>query len=218
MRRRRLPLRLKRGTKKLLAFLTVIAVLALLVFSYIELKVDPFMLDFTVLKGKTMMSDLFSQTVNIKLEEMQLTYEDLITTKYAEDGAIQSVNTDVVNVNKLKNAITSDLSKQLDEYYEYKVDFPVGNATGSELLSGLGPSIEFNSIVTGSVVSEFRSEFESGGMNQTVHRLYIDITGDLIVIVGGEQEPLQLTTSVLIGETVIVGGVPTLFTGALPEN
>lgn len=218
MRRRRLPLRLKRGTKKLLAFFTAATVLALLVFSYIELKVDPFMLDFTVLKGKTMMSDLFSQTVNIKLEEMQLTYEDLITTKYAEDGAIQSVNTDVVNVNKLKNAITSDLSKQLDEYYEYKVDFPVGNATGSELLSGLGPSIEFNSIVTGSVVSEFRSEFESGGMNQTVHRLYIDITGDLIVIVGGEQEPLRLTTSVLIGETVIVGGVPTLLTGALPEN
>lgn len=210
MRMRRLSPRAGRALRRFFVFLLAVILLVGGFFTYIELKVDPFMLDFTVLKGRSMMSEIFSTTVNEKIEEMQISYDDLITTNCSQSGEIQSVNTDVVTVNKLKNAITSELSRQLDEYYEYEVDFPLGNATGSEFLSGVGPVIKFNSNVTGSVTSEFRSEFETGGVNQTIHRLYIDITGDLIVIVGGEQEPLKLSTSVLIGETVIVGDVPSI--------
>ena len=213
MRIRRLSPRESRAVRRLFLVMTIVFLLVGGFFTYIEFKVDPFMLDFTVLKGRSMMSEFFSTAVNEKLEEMQLSYDDLITTNCSQSGEIQSVNTDVVTVNKLKSAITSELTRQLDEYYEYEVDFPLGNTTGSEFLSGVGPIIKFNSNVTGSVTSDFRSEFETGGVNQTVHRLYIDITGDLIVIVGGEQEPLQLTTSVLIGETVIVGEVPAITRG-----
>lgn len=173
------------------------------------------MLEFTALKGKQMMSDFFSQTVNQKMEELNLSYNTLVDIQSSNTGEVQSINTDVVTVNRLKNEVTTELVAALEEYYEYEVDIPWGNVTGSEFLSGLGPTLELNSLVTGSVNTEFRSEFESGGLNQTVHRLYIDITGDLIVIVGGEQEPIELTTSVLVGETVIVGNVPSLYTGDL---
>lgn len=180
------------------------------VFIYFEVQIDPFMFEFTVLKGKQMMSDFFCETAQRDMEELGFDYSDLVDMTYSDKGEIQTVNTNVVNVNKLKNTITADLCKQLDEYYEYAVDIPLGNATESEFLSGLGPVITFNSNVTGSVTSEFRSEFESGGVNQTVHRLYIDVTGELVVIVGGTQEPIRLTSSILVGETVIVGGTPTL--------
>lgn len=186
-----------------------------LLFVYFEWKVDPFMMEFTVLKGKQMMSDYFSQTVNNKMAEMNLSYNTLVDIKSSNTGEVQSINTDVVTVNKLKNEVTTELVSVLEDYYEFVVDFPLGNVSGSEFFSGLGPTLELNSLVTGSVTSDFRSEFESGGFNQTVHRLYIDITGNLIVIVGGEQEPITLTTSVLVGETVIVGSVPSLYAGDL---
>lgn len=177
-------------------------------FLFFEARIGPFMTDFTVLKGRQLMSDFFSQTVNDKLEELDLTYSSLIETKYSASGEIQSLNTDIVNINKLKNAVTLEISEKLADYYEVEIDFPLANALNSEFLSGVGPSVTFNSSITGSVTSDFRSEFESGGVNQTVHRLYIDITGDLIVVTGGSQEPIELTTSVLVGETVIVGDVP----------
>ena len=117
-------------------------------------------------------------------------------------------NTDVVAVNKLKNEVTQELSEKLNNEYDYEVEIPLGSITDSEFLSGTGIKLKFNNTLTGRVYCEYRTEFESGGINQTLHRLYIDITGDLIVIAGGEQEPLQYTCSVLLGETVIVGHVP----------
>lgn len=180
-------------------------------FIYFEHKVDPLMYDFTIVKGEGMMSDLFSSKVNEKMEELDLTYDKLMNITYSDSGQVQSLNTNVVEMNNLKNQVTSDLAKLLDENYEYIVDVPIGSVTGSEFLSGLGFTIELNSIVTGGVTSDFRSEFESAGINQTIHRLYIDITGNLVVIVGGEQEPIDITTSVLVGETVLVGDVPKMY-------
>ena len=139
---------------------------------------------------------------------MELTYDKLMNITYSKNGTIQSLNTDVVTLNKLKNEVTSDLSELLSQEYEYVVRIPVGSVLNSEFLSGMGWDLEFNNVVTGDVSSEFRSEFETGGVNQTIHRLYIDITGSLMIIAGGEQEPIKVTSSVLVGETVIVGSVP----------
>ncbi len=201
--------------KKVLVLAAVVLAAVIALSVYIELRVDPFMLEFTAVRGRQLLSTLFSEAVSEELTELGLTYEELIVTSTSDSGAVQSLSTNVAEINKLKSGVTFALNEQLEDYFEFEVEIPIGSMTGSELLSGAGPALTFNSIVTGSVTADFRSEFESGGLNQTVHRLYIDISGDLIVIVGGDQEPLELTESVLVGETVIVGDVPSLYTGAL---
>ena len=175
---------------------------------YFDKKISPFMNQYTVMKGQQMMTDLFGKTVNQKMDEMNLTYDKLIDISYSKAGEIQSMNTDVVTINRLKNEVTVQLSELLANEYEYKVDIPIGSLFDSEFLSGSGKTISFNNTVTGDVKSDFRSEFESKGINQTVHRLYIDITGNLLIIAAGEQQPIEMTTSVLVGETVLLGKVP----------
>ena len=188
----------------------IIIIFFIAVFVYFEIKVSPFMSDYTIMKGKQTMTELFSETVNEKMKEMNLSYDKLMNITYSQNGEVQSLNTDVITVNKLKNEVTAELSEKLSGEFEYVVELPIGSIINTEFLSGSGKTIEFNNTVTGDVKSEFRSEFETGGVNQTIHRLYIDITGDLLIIGGGEQEPIELTTSVLVGETVLVGNVPTI--------
>ena len=188
----------------------IIVIFFAALFVYFEMKVSPFMRDYTIMKGQQTMTELFSDTVNQKMNDMNLSYDKLINITYSQNGEVQSLNTDVITVNKLKNEVTAELSEELSGEFEYAVELPIGSIINTEFLSGMGKSIEFNNIVTGDVKSEFRSEFETGGVNQTIHRLYIDITGDLLIIGGGEQEPIELTTSVLVGETVLVGNVPTI--------
>ncbi len=168
------------------------------------------MRDYTIMKGQQTITELFSEIVNEKMSELNLSYDKLMNITYSNNGEVQSLNTDVVTVNRLKNEVTTELSGLLSNKFEYVVEIPVGSIINTEFLSGSGKSIEFNNIVTGDVKSDFRSEFESAGVNQTIHRLYIDITGDLLIIGGGEQEPIELKTSVLLGETVLVGNVPTI--------
>ncbi|MBQ5566117.1 MAG: hypothetical protein IIT42_04680, partial [Clostridia bacterium] len=68
---------------------------------------------YTVMKGQQMMTDLFGKTVNQKMDEMNLTYDKLIDISYSKAGEIQSMNTDVVTINRLKNEVTVQLSELL---------------------------------------------------------------------------------------------------------
>ena len=78
---------------------------------YFDKKISPFMNQYTVMKGQQMMTDLFGKTVNQKMDEMNLTYDKLIDISYSKAGEIQSMNTDVVTINRLKNEVTVQLSE-----------------------------------------------------------------------------------------------------------
>ncbi len=177
---------------------------------YCESVVAPFMSQYTVMKGQQTLTELFNRTVSNKMNELNLSYDKLMSITYSDSGEIQSLNTNVVAVNILKSEVTDTLSMLLSQEYEYDVDIPLGSLFKSEFLSGSGKRLRFNNVLTGDVKSDFRSEFETAGVNQTIHRLYIDLTGDLLIIGGGEQIPIELTSSVLVGETVLVGSVPSV--------
>ncbi len=194
--------------KIIAAFVLLLAAGAAGFCCYFEYRVSLFMENYSEVKAKQMMSELISDTVNEKIAQLHLSCEDLTALSYSANGEIQQVNTDVMSLNKLKNEVTSAIAKDLDDEYVYYVDIPLGSFFDSEFLSGSGRKLRFNNSVTGDVRTDFRSEFETGGINQTVHRLYIDITGELIVIACGSKEPFEFTDSVLVGETVIVGNVP----------
>ena len=173
-----------------------------------EREAHEFMEIYSKVKAKQMMSELFGEIVAKKCEELDLNYENLTGISYSDEGVIQAVNTDIVSVNKLKNAVATEIAEVLDNEYEYIVEIPIGSMFDSEFLSGSGVKLAFNNTVTGDVRSDFRSEFDSSGINQTIHKLYIDISGELIVITGGSTEPITYSDSILLGETVIVGTVP----------
>ena len=138
-----------KGTAIFKTIVFVFIAFFIFVFFFFESRVSPFMSDYTVMKGQQMMTELFSDKVNEKLDEMNLTYDKLMNISYSKNGEVQSLNTDVIAVNKLKNEVTCELSEILNEEYEYVVEIPVGSIFDSEFLSGLGWNLEFNNVVTG---------------------------------------------------------------------
>ncbi len=78
---------------------------------------------------------------------------------------------------------------------------------GLNLLYMRGPDIPLHISMSGSTETDFVSEFESGGINQTVHKLSLTITTDMTVLVPPVSENTSVTTTVVIAETIIVGEV-----------
>ena len=72
----------------------------------------------------------------------------------------------------------------------------------------MGPAIPVYISLSGNVDSDFEEEFESGGINQTVHKLSLRINVQLSVLTPSGTLSENVTTSVLIGETVIIGFTP----------
>ena len=57
-----------------------------------------------------------------------------------------------------------------------------GGITGSRYLSGFGPGINIKIIPVGNVVTNLKSEFNAAGINQTLHRIYLELACTVTIV------------------------------------
>jgi hypothetical protein len=66
-------------------------------------------------------------------------------------------------------------------------------------------------IPIGSVVCKFVSNFESAGINQTLHKIYVNINAQIGVVFPLNSVSFNSEQQVLISECVIIGQVPEVY-------
>ena len=78
-------------------------------------------------------------------------------------------------------------------------------------MSGMGPSIPMKLPTTGTVETNVRSEFESKGINQTIHRLFLDVVCKVSILTPYNTIEDSITNQVVLIENVIVGLIPSTY-------
>lgn len=86
-----------------------------------------------------------------------------------------------------------------------------GSFTGFKLLSGKGPGIPIRISSIGNVETDLRSEFTAQGINQTLHRVYLQVECEISILTPFENITEKITNQVLIAENVIVGKIPSTY-------
>ena len=186
----------------------VLLCLAAAVFFLLEFRLKPVIAQVGRVQARSMAVQTMNGAVCSILEEMNISGSDLESVSVTEDGRLNSINTNTVLTNKLKNMITLRCQKALSEIKSRRVDIPIGTISRLDILNGTGPSIPVFLSMTGTVSSDFSGEFESAGINQTVHKLTVEITAEINVIMPMNSFSETVSTSVLVGETVIIGSTP----------
>lgn len=150
---------------------------------------------------------------NIVLKEIDsdpTSYQDFILVSRDANGKVLSVTTDVAKMNRLKAQVISAVQQELNGSTDSTVQVPLGTLVGSDLFHGLGPNIPLKLTLSGNISAEFQSTFESAGINQTRHRITLNVGASVYSFLPGFDTTTEVNTSVLIAETVIVGTVPTV--------
>lgn len=73
----------------------------------------------------------------------------------------------------------------------------------------------------GSVETDLKSEFSSQGINQTLHRVFLDVKCKVAILTPFEDIEKEITNQVLLIENVIVGNIPDTYynlEGLNPES
>ncbi len=83
-----------------------------------------------------------------------------------------------------------------------------GSFTGIKLLSGRGPGIKIRISSVGNVETDLRSEFTEQGINQTLHRIYLQVKCQVSILTPFKDITKDISNQVLIMENVIMGKVP----------
>ena len=192
--------------KKLFVALLIIGVIVAGVCIFIKSNVNPMIIALSNERIKSLTSDAVSNAVlGVMSENADVEY---ITITRDENQNIKSVDIDANEVSALAQEITIDAQKKINEIGNNGIKIPIGSLSGVTLFTGLGPDINIRIYLVGSTQTQITSVFVQSGINQTLHKLYINISGSVAVAVPGLPSTIKTSTQVLMSETLIVGEVP----------
>ena len=83
-----------------------------------------------------------------------------------------------------------------------------GSFTGFKLLAGRGPAVRIKISSIGNIETNLKSEFSAQGINQTLHRVYLDVNAKVSILTPFKDIEKDITNQVLLIENVIVGRIP----------
>ena len=82
---------------------------------------------------------------------------------------------------------------------------------GTKILSGRGPNIPIKMSTIGNVETELVSQFSHAGINQTLHRIYLNVCCSVSILTPFDTIEEKIDNQILIAEAVIVGEVPSTY-------
>lgn len=140
-----------------------------------------------------------------------LGYLDLVTLERDDNGNILALRANVIEMNKISSKIGGLIQEKYSSLEDMYIKIPIGNFTGNELLAGRGPKIVVKIVPVGTVSTDYKTEFISTGINQTRHRVYLEIKSKMTIIAPFTNKTVEVVDNVNVAETVLIGNVPETF-------
>lgn len=192
---------------------TALAVLAVL-------RMKPVLLQVASTRASNMVSRIVNAAVNEAMAAGKLDYDDLVTLETGAQGSVIALKSNMMAANRLQSEISADVLRRLGDISTTDLRIPIGTLSGIALLAGRGPALTIRMQTVGSAEANFRNEFTSAGINQTKHRILLDVDVYVSILLPGFYTSTKVSSEVAVAETVIVGSVPETYTyfQALPES
>lgn len=203
--------RIRKILQKIFIFLLTIIFIFTFMFIYLEYRLSPIIAVIAEHEARQISTVIIDRTVCEQIEYTGLTYEQLVHFEKDTSGKVAAITTNAVNISKFKSYVTIAISKALSELIYEEVTIPIGTIIYGDLFLGRGPKIKIRLNPVGSVSSNIYSEFSSAGINQTKHRIMIELRAEVSVLIPFRTVSTEVSTSVCIAETVLVGDVPSTY-------
>lgn len=205
----------QRRNNKGLSFiiLSIFTILLIAVYILADSRMTPIINTLALTRAQNLATVIINDTVAEMLSKENNSFDDLVRIEYDSGGKISSLTADSVGMNRLKSLISVSITKAIGEIEESRISIAAGTLTGSTLLTGRGPKIDLNVHISCSCSIEVRNSFSYSGINQTVHKVMLDITTYVYVLSVGDTLTSEVFTSIPISETVIIGQIPEIYAG-----
>lgn len=185
----------------------IVVILIAFTFAYFVIKsIEPIIKQ----QCKNMAKSIATKISNNEATEVmkKYTYNDLITITKDEQGKIKMVGTNVITVNEIISDIPIHIQEELEKNENSNFNIRLGSFFGINLLSGRGPNVNIKMQLVGNLDTNLKSEFTAAGINQTLHKIYLEVKCNVIILTPFETIEEQIVNQVLLAEGLIVGDVP----------
>lgn len=163
--------------------------------------------------AKVYSNNIANEVVNGAVDDVFVKEEYQSLAKIMENSSenIKAIETDTAKINRLKSAIIQSMQKNIDSHKSDTVYVPLGSCSNLYFLAGLGPKVPIRIYPVSIVNADFKESFDSVGINQVKHKLYLDVSMKMSFVGMMFAQADTVETSVLLNETIIVGDTPTYY-------
>lgn len=188
------------------------AFILFLLAALLRTRVNPLTEELALAKISDVASNIINEAVNVQISQGNVQYDDLVTLQQDSSGNITALTTNMQEMNRLKTQLLKILDADIYDVSDDEISVPLGNLTGIQLLSGRGPKLPVKIVAVSSSDANFSGEFLDAGINQTIHRIMLNVSLDLIILLPSGTVADHVSTDVCVAETVLLGPVPESYT------
>lgn len=192
--------------------MTKIFIIMVIAFSTVKIVLDAILPIFDALcidKAKAIATIVSNEQATIVMKEH--TYDELFSIEKDNDGNIIMIKSNVGPINEIISDVAVKIQNEIDKKGKNNVKISLGNFTGFKLLSGEGPTINIKISSTGNVETDLKSEFTEQGINQTLHKVYLQVVCEVVILTPYDNISSKVSNQVLIAENIIVGKIPSTY-------
>ncbi len=175
-----------------------------------EQRLSRIMLDTAYAQAYSLAVDTINTAVNEVFQD-GVRYDELIKTKLSSDGHVSLLRADTMRMNELATRTALLAEAELNKSENQIIEIPLAAALGIRIFSGLGPKLPVNIVPIGAVSTRFDTEFESAGINQTRHKVFLTLRTTVRLVIPQGSSLVEVVSTVPIAESIIVGAVPDSF-------
>lgn len=200
----------KRKSKKYISFLLFIIIIIIIINTilvFFDKKVLPSIIELSEVMAKNQTLDIINET-SMSILSDKFKYDEMIKIEKDNNGKIILLQSDTGKLNYIASKFSNECNKSLIDMSDNKIKVPLGWFTQKSLFYNLGPKISMQVEPIGNVVVTYESKFESAGINQTRHKIYLNVDGKVRIKLPVKSEEIDVHTQIPVCDTIIVGEVP----------
>ena len=155
-----------------------------------------------------------SQTLNIINEESikilndDFKYDEMVKIEKDSEGNIILIQADTSKLNNIAAELSTNCNNAFKDMDNATIKVPLGWMSDRSIFYNLGPSIKVNIQPVGNIATSYESKFESAGINQTRHKIYLKVKAKVRAVVPFQNKEIDVYCEIPVAETIIVGKIP----------
>lgn len=209
----------RRKTHKYISFIVLIIVIIVILnitVMFFDQRVMPSVTEIATIMAKSQTLDIINKK-SVDILSKDFKYDEMVKIEKDNQGNIILIQADTGKLNYIAAELSTECNKELSDMKNNAIKVPLGWMSDKSAFYNVGPKISVEIEPIGNISTSYESKFESAGINQTRHKIYLNVTAKIRLKLPLRNQDAEVSTQVPVSDTIIVGKIPNTTLG-FPTN
>ncbi len=209
----------RRKTHKYISFIVLIIVIIVILnitVMFFDQRVMPSVTEIATIMAKSQTLDIINKK-SVDILSKDFKYDEMVKIEKDSQGNIILIQADTGKLNYIAAELSTECNKELSDMKNTAIKVPLGWMSDKSAFYNIGPKISVEIEPIGNISTSYESKFESAGINQTRHKIYLNVTAKIRLRLPLRNQDAEVSTQVPVSDTIIVGKIPNTTLG-FPTN